>query len=139
MKEKIKQSLFFLFGSLFFLLGFIGIFLPLLPTTPFMILSAGCFANSSRRFHQMLLNNRWFGEELRQWEKNKTMKRSTKIKGTVIIVLTFSITILILWNNSLHQVLLILLAVILLFFVWRVPEQKLTERKVTQQKVTQQK
>ena len=123
MKENIKRSLYLLFGILFFLVGIIGIFLPILPTTPFMILSAACFAESSPRFHQMLLNNRWFGEDLRQWEENKTIKRLTKIRATWIILFTFSITILILWGNILWQLLLILTAIILLFFLWRISEE----------------
>lgn len=123
MKENIKRSLYLLFGILFFLVGIIGIFFPILPTTPFMILSAACFAESSPRFHQMLLNNRWFGEDLRQWEENKTIKRLTKIRATWIILFTFSITILILWGNILWQLLLILTAIILLFFLWRISEE----------------
>lgn len=124
MKENIKRSLYLLFGILFFLIGIIGIFIPILPTTPFMILSAACFAESSQRFHKMLLNNRWFGEDLRQWEENKTMKRSTKIRATWIILLTFCITIMILWREIFWQLLLILTAFILLYFLWKVPEKK---------------
>lgn len=126
MKEKIKRSLYLLFGIMFFLIGLIGVFIPILPTTPFMILAAACFAESSQRFHRMLLNNRWFGEDLRQWQENKTMKRSTKIRATWVIVFTFTLTILILWGEMLWQLVLILTASVLLYFLWRVPEKSET-------------
>lgn len=122
MTEHLKRTLFLIFGGLFFLVGIIGIFLPILPTTPFMILSAACFAESSPRFHKMLLNNRWFGEDLQQWEANRTMKRVTKKRATWVIVLTFSASILILWGNYLLQVALLCTAALLLFFMWRIAE-----------------
>ena len=124
MTEHYKRILLFTLGVIFALLGLIGIFLPLLPTTPFMILSAACFAESSPRFHQMLLNNRWFGKELRDWEENKTMKRATKVKATWIILFTFSVSVLILWGKPVWQLTLILIAAILLFFLWRIAEEK---------------
>ena len=122
MTEGLKRTLFIISGGVFFIVGLIGVFLPVLPTTPFMILAAGCFAESSPRFHRMLLNNRWFGEELRQWENSRTMKRATKKRATGLIILTFSITMTILWDRLLWQLILLTIAVILLFFLWRVPE-----------------
>ena len=122
MTESLKRTLFLISGGVFFIVGIIGVFLPILPTTPFMILAAGCFAESSPRFHRMLLNNRWFGEELRQWENSRTMKRSTKKRATGLIILTFSITMVILWDQVLWQLILLIIAASLLFFLWRVPE-----------------
>ena len=90
MRHKIKRWFLFVAGGFFFALGLIGVLLPLLPTTPFMILAAACFASSSPRFHQALLNNRWFGADLRRWESSRTMKRVTKKRATVLIILTFS-------------------------------------------------
>lgn len=118
------KPLCFTAGSLAFILGFIGIFLPLLPTTPFMILAAGCFAKSSPRFHQALLNNRFIGADLRRWESERTMLRVTKIRATWVIVSMFSISIAILYERHWLQLMLIAIAAILLFFLWRVPEQK---------------
>ena len=123
MRENIKRTIFLVSGSLFFVVGLIGVLVPILPTTPFMILSAACFAESSPRFHKMLLNNRWFGEDLRRWEDNKTMKRATKKRATWIIVITFTLSISILWGNTVWQLLLLCTALLLLFFLWRIAEQ----------------
>ncbi|MCU7818250.1 MAG: YbaN family protein [gamma proteobacterium symbiont of Lucinoma myriamae] len=121
MKKNLKRTIFLAFGSLFFILGLIGVLLPILPTTPFMILSAACFAESSPRFHQLLLNNRWFGEDLQRWERNKTMKRTTKKRATWVIVISFTLSISILWGHTIVQ-LLLFLALVLLFLLWRVAE-----------------
>jgi uncharacterized protein len=93
MTESFKRAIYLSLGGLFFMLGLIGVMLPLLPTTPFMILSATFLAKSSPRFHQMLLNNRWIGEDLRNWEFNRSMKRATKKRATLLIVISFSISI----------------------------------------------
>jgi hypothetical protein len=122
------KPLCFTAGSIAFTLGFIGIFLPLLPTTPFMILAAGCFAKSSPRFHKALLNNRFIGDDLKRWESERTMLRVTKIRATWVIVVTFSISIAILYDRYLLQLMLILIAAILLFFLWRVPEKNFNNK-----------
>lgn len=122
MKKSLKRTLFLVFGSLFFILGLAGVLLPILPTTPFMILSAACFAESSPRFHRLLLNNRWFGADLQRWERNKTMKRTTKKRATWIILISFTLSISLLWGHILVQLLLLCLAIVLLFFLWRIAE-----------------
>jgi uncharacterized membrane protein YbaN (DUF454 family) len=63
------MNLWTLLGGLSLLLGGIGIFLPLLPTTPFVLLAAACFARSSPRLHQWLLQHRLFGSMLQEWEQ----------------------------------------------------------------------
>ena len=123
MKKYINRWLFISLGGVFFSLGLIGVLLPLLPTTPFMILAAACFAKSSPRFHQALLNNRWIGADLRRWEATKTMKRSTKKRATWIILVTFSVSIAFVWGMLALQVMLIAIASLLLFFLWRIAEQ----------------
>lgn len=66
-------------GFLFVGLGIIGIYLPLLPTTPFLLLAAACFARSSERCHQWLLNNPTFGPIVRNWEERRCISRRSKI------------------------------------------------------------
>jgi len=126
-KQKIKRWFLFVAGGLFFSLGLIGVLLPILPTTPFMILAAACFASSSPRFHQALLNNRWFGTDLRRWEASHTMRRATKKRATVLIVLTFGFSIVLLLGDLLLQSMLVGIAMVLLFFLWRIPEEKVSK------------
>jgi len=120
----VKRQMYLMLGIVCFLTGLVGIVLPILPTTPFMILAAGCFAKSSPRFHQALLNNRWIGQDLQRWEREHTMLRITKIRATWVIVIMFAISIAVLMGKVWLQAMLVAIALILLFFLWRVAESR---------------
>lgn len=62
-------------GVLCVVLGLAGLVLPLLPTTPFLLLAAWCFARSSQRFHDRLLSHRWLGPYIRNWREGRGMTR----------------------------------------------------------------
>jgi len=119
MKLKIKNGLLIGLGWLFVILAIIGVLLPVLPTTPFLILALALFSKSSPRFHKMLLENKWFGPSLKQWEQNKTLSRKTKYKATVLIALTFAISIALLYDRIKLQIMLAGIALVLLLFIWR--------------------
>ena len=70
---------------MFLLLGGIGVVLPLLPTTPFVILAAACFARSSPRMHGWLLHSELFGPMLRDWEANRCI--SYKVKWLALFMM----------------------------------------------------
>ena len=85
---QIKKTLLLIFGILSLILGVIGIVVPLLPTTPFLLLSAACFIRSSERMYQWLLNHKWFGEYIRNYRENKAIPLSTKIIAVGLLWLT---------------------------------------------------
>ncbi|MDF1589011.1 MAG: YbaN family protein [Gammaproteobacteria bacterium] len=124
MRAIIKHYLLLTTGWLFVILGVIGAFVPLLPTTPFLIVALACFANSSPRFHSMLLNNKWFGPPLAQWERSHTIRRTVKFKVMALIIATFVISILVLSGRVGLQLMLVCLCLILLTFVWRLKESE---------------
>lgn len=124
MRATLKRYLLICLGWLFVILGVIGAVLPLLPTTPFLILALGCFAESSPRFHKMLLDNKWFGPPLAQWEQSKTIRRKIKHKVMILIIATFGISIWILSGRVELQLMLVCLCLILLTFVWRLKESE---------------
>ena len=122
MRKRIKKYILILLGMVFVVLGVIGAVLPVLPTTPFLLMALACFANSSPGFHKMLLNNRWFGSALRQWEENRSITRASKVKAMILIILTFSVSIGILDGRLQLQLGLLVMGSILLIFMWRLKE-----------------
>lgn len=80
-------------GTMSLALGVIGIFLPILPTTPFLLLSAGCYARSSIRFYNWLLNNRIFGKYIQNWRRNGKVPVKTKIFAVSMLALTMGSSI----------------------------------------------
>ena len=86
-------------GLIFVVLAFIGVILPLVPTTPFLLLAAMCFSRSSRRCHEWLHNNRLFGPIIKNWEENKSVTPMTKIIAITSIFLFGGYTMFFVLNN----------------------------------------
>lgn len=108
MKE-FKKSLLIICGTISVGLGVIGIFLPLLPTTVFFLLAAYCYARSSQKFYDWLLNNRWFGEYIRNYRGGRGIPLKQKIFSISLLWLTIGYSV---WFVvSLWWVRLILLAI----------------------------
>ena len=72
-------------GWIFFILGIIGILLPVMPTAPFILLAAGCWARSSKRVHFWLINHKYFGKFVRDWENNHAVPLYAKVLATVMM------------------------------------------------------
>jgi len=87
---RLKRGLFVVAGTISLGLGAIGIFIPLLPTTPLLLLSAACYFKGSRRMHHWILNNRWFGSYIKNYKEGKGIPLRTK--GFIIALLWVTIT-----------------------------------------------
>lgn len=82
---RIKRAFLISAGVLSLVLGGIGVFLPLLPTTPFVLLAAGCFAGSSPVMHRWLCRSRFFGEYMENYRTNAGVSKSVKIRALVFL------------------------------------------------------
>ncbi|MCX7820805.1 MAG: YbaN family protein [Brevinematales bacterium] len=109
------KILLFSFGTISLGLGVIGIFVPGLPTTPFLILSATCYLKSSKKFYNWLINNSLFGQKIKIYLEKKSIPLKTKIKAiiTVVIMLCFSI----LFINKVYLKIIVLVAGLIGIFV----------------------
>ncbi|QYJ76652.1 MULTISPECIES: YbaN family protein [Shewanella] len=117
----IKRSVLLVIGLISLVLGVAGVFLPLLPTVPFVLLAAFCFARSSERLHRWLMTHPWFADALNNWEQKKAIRRGLKRKAMVLSSLSFAISIAVvplLWV----KLMLFSLLVALLAFLYSVPE-----------------
>ncbi len=79
-------------GFLSLALGIIGIVLPLLPTTPFLLLASFLFYKGSKRMHNWMENNRFFGGYIRSYRKYRAIKRATKIVSIVLLWVTLGVS-----------------------------------------------
>jgi uncharacterized protein len=87
-KQRIVRVLLLVVGTFSFVLGAIGIFLPILPTTPFLLVSAACYLRSSERMYNWLLNNRWFGNYIRNYREGKGIPLKTKVFVMTVLWVT---------------------------------------------------
>lgn len=80
------KPIWFVFAWISFVVGIIGAFLPILPTTPFLILSAYLFSKSSPRFHKWIMELPVAGDAVRDWQVNRVIKPRAKILCTLMII-----------------------------------------------------
>lgn len=115
MKQKLLKVFLIVIGSLALALGVIGIFLPLLPTTPLLLLAAACYVRSSEKLYQWLINNKWFGKYIENFRSGKGIPLKAKVIGITVLWLTIGYTVIFVVPLYAVKVLLILIAT---FFTW---------------------
>jgi len=115
--------LFLLLGLGFVALGVAGIFLPVLPTTPFMLLAAACFARSSERFYNWLLNHRIFGHTVREWQQHRSIPRRTKWFAITTMAATLAVSVVFFVPHPELQVALALFGMVLAVYLYRIPSR----------------
>jgi uncharacterized membrane protein YbaN (DUF454 family) len=102
-------------------LGALGAVLPLLPTTPFLLLAAACFVRGSKPLHRWLLRTRPFGPILREWRTNRTIPLRARTVAQVLIVASFTFSALFCLPQTWARLLIAGLGLVLLGLVSRIP------------------
>lgn len=123
-RSRLVRGLLWLGGSVSLALGALGVLMPGLPTTPFVLLAAACFARASPRLHQWMLNHRWMGPMLRDWERDRSLTRRSKTIAVGSMLLMVSLSIWSFQGRLILQLLLLALGAIGAWVVLRIPTRK---------------
>ena len=106
----LKRTVLMIAGFLFVALGIIGIFLPVMPSIPFLIVASICFSKSSKKFHNLLLNNKWVGPHIKNYHENNGIKVKTKILSIIFQWAGILFTSIFLVHNFFGRILMVIIA-----------------------------
>ena len=123
-RSKISRIIWFMLGFTVMCIGLVGIVVPGLPTTPLMILAAACFAKSSQKFYDWIINNKMFGHHVKNYREGKGIPKKSKpiILGTMWIFVLFAVLIAIPDSApAVSKITTLVLAVIGTIFILRIP------------------
>ena len=111
MQDRLKRRLLFTAGTIFTGTGIVGIFVPILPTTPFLLLAAACYVRSSQRFYNWLMNNRLFGIYISNYIQGKGMPLRVKVFTVSLLWITIGLSMWLATQDVVIRVILALIAV----------------------------
>lgn len=107
----IRRYFYFYSGILLVIIGAVGIFLPILPTTIFLILASACFIKSSPKAHQWLKNHKLFGQYIRTYEENSGLTIKSKIFNILFLWIMISISIIFFTSKISTKIVLLVIAI----------------------------
>ncbi len=110
-------------GTLFLLLGIIGIFMPILPTTPFLLLATACYARSSHRFYNWLMNHPALGPLIVEWRSYRSIPWKIKLVAVTAMTLTFGSSIVFFIENGWLQLALAFFGLTMVIWLYRIPSR----------------
>jgi uncharacterized membrane protein YbaN (DUF454 family) len=122
--NKVKRALFVILGTIFLIIGGIGIIIPVLPTTPFLLLAAACYIRGSKRIHHWMINNRIFGEFIRNYMERRGLKTRQKAFTITFLWLTITLSIYYIIEDFLLRILLVLIALAVSVHILMLPTLK---------------
>ena len=123
-RSKFSRIIWFMLGFTVMCIGLVGIVVPGLPTTPLMILAAACFAKSSQKFYDWIINNKMFGHHVKNYREGKGIPKKSKpiILGTMWTFVLFAVLIAIPDSApDVSRIATLVLAVIGTIFILRIP------------------
>mgnify|MGYP006284138881 FL=1 len=105
------KSLYVGIGTFSLGIGIIGIVVPLLPTTPFLLLSAACYAKGSERMYQWFINIRWIGKTIKNYHEGNGISIKGKIISIIFLWLTILVSMILMYPNTIVQLLLLIITI----------------------------
>jgi uncharacterized membrane protein YbaN (DUF454 family) len=129
---KVKKGAYFIVGTLALILGIIGAFLPVLPTTPLILLAAGCYLRSSKRFYEWLISNDKYGKTIEDYHTGRGITKNTKIRAIGLMWLMITISVYFFITSIPLIAFLYLIAISVSVYLYRQPtiEEYITEAQI---------
>jgi len=115
-------------GTSSLVIGVVGIFVPVLPTTPFVLLAAGCYARASERFHGWLLGSRLFGPTIREWELHRSIRHRTKLYAIAMMAASLGASIVFFVEPVWLKAALAAFGLVLAAWMYRIPSRDAPRR-----------
>ena len=119
--SSLKKGIYLIVGTISLAAGIVGIFLPVLPTTPFILLSAWCFFRSSSKIYNWVISNERFGPTVENYQEGRGITKPTKVKAIVMMWLTITASIYLTIRNMYLIALLYLIAIGVTIYLYRLP------------------
>ena len=120
-RSRVVKGLLVAAGTVSVGLGVLGIFLPIIPTTPFLLLGAACYAHSSERFYVGLLTNRYFGRYIRAWREKRGLTLAMKLWIVFVMAATMGVSAVFFMPLVSVKILLGVVGTGVSIYVWRLP------------------
>ncbi len=117
----VRRRLLLLSGHICAGLGAVALILPIIPTSPFLILAAACYARSSEKFYNMLIKNKYFGADILRWERERCMRKQVKLRAMLLIAVVFSISAFLFLQAGVARALMLSTGLLIIIFLYSVP------------------
>ncbi|NMA02794.1 MAG: DUF454 domain-containing protein [Clostridia bacterium] len=114
----IKRILLIIIGSLSLGLGIIGIFLPVLPTTPFLLLALACYLRSNKKLYNFILTNKYMGPYVKDYVSGNGIPLRMKKRAIVILWITIGFSSVFIVKDILVRIILVAIACMVSFYIW---------------------
>jgi uncharacterized membrane protein YbaN (DUF454 family) len=119
--SSLRKGIYIIVGTLALAIGIIGVFLPVVPTTPLVLLSAACYLRGSEKLHRWILSNPRFGEIIENYESGKGLKRSIKIKAIGLMWIMILISAFYFVDSLIARIAMILISSLVTIYLIKLP------------------
>ncbi|MDG6229751.1 MAG: YbaN family protein [Candidatus Thermoplasmatota archaeon] len=126
MRKRLRKGILVSLGTISLVLGIIGIFIPILPTTPFLLLAAGCYAKGSKRFYQWLMKNRWLGSYIRNYQEGRGIPLKVKIATILLLWSTMAVSIVMIISNNYIKLILFVIGLCVTIHILTIKTLRIT-------------
>ena len=113
-----KKTILFAIGCICAVLGFIGVFLPVIPTTPFVLLALTCFMKSSDKMHAFVLENKYLAPYAKDYVSGNGIPIRAKRRAIGLIWLTIGFTVLVVLDQTILRIMLLVIATVVSAYIW---------------------